>query len=50
MKKEIIKKYADKKGFRIVALGRDADTPIAKIANAFHFLLSNLTNYSAVYG
>lgn len=31
-----IKKYVDEKGFRIVALGRDANTPIAKIADAFY--------------
>ena len=31
-----IKKYMDEKGFRVVALGRDADTPIAKIADAFY--------------
>ena len=31
-----IKKYKDEKGFRVVALGRDADTPIAKIADAFY--------------
>lgn len=31
-----IKKYKDEKGFRIVALGRDADTPIAKISDAFY--------------
>lgn len=31
-----IKKYRDEKGFRIVALGRDADTPIAKLADAFY--------------
>lgn len=31
-----IKKYADKKGFKVVALGRDADTPIAKISDAFY--------------
>ena len=30
-----IKKYKDAKGFRLVALGRDADTPIAKISDAF---------------
>ena len=27
-----IKKYKDEKGFRVVALGRDSNTPIAKIA------------------
>lgn len=31
-----IKKYKDEQGFRIVALGRDADTPIARIADAFY--------------
>lgn len=31
-----IKKYKDEKGFRIVALGRDADTPIARISDAFY--------------
>ena len=31
-----IKRYKDEKGFRIVALGRDADTPIAKISDAFY--------------
>lgn len=31
-----IKKYKDEKGFRVVALGRDAGTPIAKIADAFY--------------
>ena len=31
-----IKKYVDEKGFRIVALGRDANTPIAKIADSFY--------------
>ena len=31
-----IKKYKDEKGSRVVALGRDADTPIAKIADAFY--------------
>ncbi len=31
-----IKKYKDEKAFRVVALGRDADTPIAKIADAFY--------------
>ena len=33
-----IKKYKDEKGFRIVALGRDADTPIARIADAFYHI------------
>ena len=33
-----ILKYKQKKGFRIVALGRDADTPIAKIADAFYHI------------
>ena len=33
--KDIVK-YKNEKGFRIVALGRDADTPIAKIADAFY--------------
>lgn len=31
-----IKRYKDKEKFRIVALGRDADTPIAKISDAFY--------------
>lgn len=31
-----ILKYKEEKKFRIVALGRDADTPIAKIADAFY--------------
>jgi len=31
-----IKRYKDKEGFRIVALGRDADTPIARISDAFY--------------
>lgn len=31
-----IKKYKDEKGFRIVALGRDGGTPIAKISDAFY--------------
>ena len=31
-----IQKYKEEKGFRIVALGRDADTPIARIADAFY--------------
>ena len=31
-----IKKYVDEKKFRIVALGRDANTPIAKISDAFY--------------
>ncbi len=31
-----IKKYKDGKNFRIVALGRDDNTPIAKIADAFY--------------
>lgn len=31
-----IKKYKDEKGFRVVALGRDAGTPIAKISDAFY--------------
>ncbi len=31
-----IKKYKDEKGFRVVALGRDAGTPIAKIADRFY--------------
>ncbi len=33
-----IKKYKEEKGFRVVALGRDADTPIAKIADAFYHI------------
>ena len=31
-----IEKYKDEKGFKIVALGRDANTPIAKISDAFY--------------
>jgi len=31
-----IKKYKEVKGFRIVALGRDADTPIARISDRFY--------------
>lgn len=31
-----IEKYKKEKGFRIVALGRDADTPIARISDAFY--------------
>ncbi len=31
-----IKKYKDEKGFRVVALGRDSNTPIAKIAEKFY--------------
>lgn len=31
-----IKKYKDEKGFRVIALGRDADTPIAKISEKFY--------------
>ena len=31
-----IEKYKKEKDFRIVALGRDADTPIARIADAFY--------------
>lgn len=33
--KDIVK-YKEEKGFRIVALGRDAGTPIAKISDAFY--------------
>ena len=33
-----ILKYKQEKGFRIVALGRDADTPIAKISDAFYHI------------
>ncbi len=33
-----IKKYKDEKGFYVVALGRDADTPIAKISDAFYHI------------
>ena len=33
-----IKKYKDEKGFYVVALGRDADTPIAKIADKFYHI------------
>ena len=31
-----ILKYKEEKGFQIVALGRDADTPIARISDAFY--------------
>jgi biotin carboxylase len=31
-----IKRYKDEQGFKIVALGRDADTPIARISDAFY--------------
>lgn len=31
-----IERYKKEKGFRIVALGRDADTPIARISDAFY--------------
>lgn len=31
-----IKRYKDEQGFRIVALGRDADTPIARISDSFY--------------
>ncbi len=31
-----IEKYKKEKNFRVVALGRDADTPIAKISDAFY--------------
>ncbi len=31
-----IKRYKDEKGFKIVALGRDKDTPIAKISDSFY--------------
>lgn len=31
-----IKKYKDEKGFKVIALGRDADTPIAKISEKFY--------------
>lgn len=31
-----IEKYKKEQGFRIVALGRDADTPIARISDAFY--------------
>lgn len=31
-----IERYKREKGFRIVALGRDADTPISRIADAFY--------------
>ena len=31
-----IKKYKDEKGFKLIALGRDADTPIAKISEKFY--------------
>ena len=31
-----IEKYKKEKGFRVVALGRDADTPIARISDAFY--------------
>ena len=33
-----IKKYKDEKGFKLVALGRDSDTPIAKISDAFYHI------------
>jgi len=33
-----IKRYKDEKGFRIVALGRDEGTPIAKISDAFYHI------------
>lgn len=33
-----IQAYQEKTGFRIVALGRDADTPIAKLADAFYHI------------
>lgn len=33
-----IKRYKDEKGFRVVALGRDSDTPIAKISDAFYHI------------
>ena len=33
-----IKKYKDEKKFRIVALGRDSNTPIAKIADKFYHI------------
>jgi len=33
-----ILKYKEEKKFRIVALGRDADTPIAKISDAFYHI------------
>ena len=33
-----IRRYKEEKGFRVVALGRDADTPIAKIADAFYHI------------
>ena len=33
-----IQQYKKKMGFRIVALGRDADTPIAKIADVFYHI------------
>ena len=31
-----IQRYKEEKGFRIVALGRDSGTPIAKISDAFY--------------
>lgn len=33
-----IKRYKAQQGFRIVALGRDADTPISRIADAFYHI------------
>lgn len=33
-----IQKYKEEKGFRVVALGRDANTPIAKISDAFYHI------------
>lgn len=33
-----IEKYKKEKNFRVVALGRDADTPIAKISDAFYHI------------
>ena len=33
-----IARYKEEKGFRIVALGRDADTPIARISDAFYHI------------
>ena len=33
-----IEKYKNKKGFRIVALGRDENTPISKISDAFYHI------------
>ena len=31
-----LKKYADEKGFKMIAVGRDADTPLSRIADEFY--------------